>query len=482
MTRVLFVASEAYPLIKTGGLADVAGSLPPQLEKLGADVRLLMPAYQDALQQLADTPQVIADTTLAGEPVRLLQATLPGTSVKTWLLDHASFAQREGNPYHDSHGAPWPDNAARFTLLSRAAAAIAGGETTLDWQPQVVHCNDWHTGPAIALVSGQERPPLTVFTIHNLAHMGLFDYPTFERLRLPQHWWQDGSVEFYGQCSFMKAGLSYADVITTVSPTYAREICESPGGMGLEGLLSERRERLVGIINGIDQSVWNPAADPCIESAYDAQSLDDKARNKAALQSAMGLEVNANLPLLGFVGRLAEQKGLALMLPAVRELLAMPAQLVVLGTGDPVYEQQLAELSAAHPDRMAVTLAYNETLAHRIEAGADIFLMPSLFEPCGLNQLYSLRYGTPPLVRAVGGLADTVTDANAMTLVDGRATGFVFSEPTAQDFLATVRRALQLWQDKPAWRAIQRNAMRQDFSWHRSAAQYMELYRSQSQS
>lgn len=478
MLRVLFVASEAFPLIKTGGLADVAGSLPETLRQKGADLRLLLPAYQDLLSSLETPPEQVADLDLAGTRVRILQTCLPGTPLVTWLLDHPVFSGRPGDPYHDEHGAPWPDNADRFLLLSRAAAHISTVATALDWRPQVLHCNDWHTGPAIALTHLHAERPRTVFTIHSLAHMGIFDRATFDRLGLPQHFWQEQGMEFYGQCSFIKGGLAYADDITTVSPSYAREICESPGGMGLEGLLSQRRDHLFGILNGIEEQQWNPATDPYLEQTYDAASLSQKAVNKAALQRELGLEQREDCPLLGCVGRLAEQKGLELMLPVLEQLLDSPAQLALLGTGDPVYEQRLRDIAGERERSMSVVLAYNESLAHRIEAGADIFLMPSLFEPCGLNQLYSLRYGTLPVVREVGGLADTVVDASAQALDDGTATGFVFQQPVAQEFLQAVRRGIKLWHDKPAWCGMQQTAMAQDFSWQQSAERYLALYRS----
>jgi starch synthase len=388
------------------------------------------------------------------------------------------FSARSGNPYHDAQGELWPDNADRFALLSRAAAEISTRDTALDWRPDVLHCNDWHTGPAIALTHLGEVRPRTVFTIHNLAHMGIFDRQTFDRLQFPQHFWQERGLEYYDQCNFIKGGLVFADFITTVSPTYAEEICYSPGGMGLEGLLSQRRDRLVGVLNGIDNSVWDPGADPYLEQPYDAGSLDKKALNKSALQQALGLEPREDRPLLGFIGRLVAQKGLELLLPVLEQILAGPAQLVVLGTGDPTYEKRLQALAAAHPDSMAVILAYNESLAHRIEAAADIFLMPSLFEPCGLNQLYSLRYGTLPVVREVGGLADTVVDTNAQTLEAGTATGFVFRQPLSGELLDAVQRGIGLWHETANWRQLQHNAMAQDFSWQQSADRYLELYRS----
>ena len=476
MSRLLFVASEAYPLIKTGGLADVAGSLPEVLRQQGMDVRLLLPAYQHVLEAI-EPPVHVADLEVDGSSLRIVSTRLPGTEVETWLLEHPLFSQRPGNPYHDTRGLPWPDNADRFMLLCRVAAAIATGQAGLDWQPDVLHCNDWHTGPAIALTHLSEPRPRTVFTIHSLAHMGLFNRATFERLRLPEHFWRDSALEFYGQCSFIKGGLVYADYITTVSPSYATEICESPGGMGLEGLLRQRRERLVGILNGIDSQVWNPATDPYLVQPYTPESLADKALNKTALQAHLGLAQLDDRPMVGLVGRLVEQKGLELILPVLAEILACPVQLVILGTGEPRYEQRLTAAAAQNPDAMAVVLAYDESLAHRIEAAADIFLMPSLFEPCGLNQLYSLRYGTLPLVRAVGGLADTVVDSNSQTLDQGSATGFVFSQPDPAELLAAMRRACELWYDTKSWRKVQVNAMSQDFSWQQSANRYLQLYK-----
>ena len=478
MTKLLFVASEVYPLVKTGGLADVAGTLPEVLRQKGLDVRLLLPAYADLLADLHVAPDVAAELDLGGTVVRILVTRLPGTSVLVWLLDHPLFSARPGNPYHDEQSISWPDNADRFMLLSRAAAHISTNDTALDWRPDVLHCNDWHTGPAIALTHLSERRPLTVFTIHNLAHMGIFDRATFDRLPFPGHLWQEPGLEFYGQCCFIKGGLVFADYITTVSPTYAREICHAPGGMGLEGLLMQRSDRLVGILNGIDNNVWDPASDSYLEHRYDAGSLHKKVLNKTKLQQALGLQVRSDLPLLGFVGRLAQQKGLELLLPVLEQILASPAQLVLLGTGDAAYEKSLLALAAAHPDAIAVVLTYNETVAHRIEAAADIFLMPSLFEPCGLNQLYSLRYGTLPVVREVGGLADTVVDVNAKTLAAGTATGFVFQQPQPEAFFGAVQRAINLWHHATDWQQVQRTAMAQDFSWQQSADRYLELYHS----
>ncbi len=361
-------------------------------------------------------------------------------------------------------------------LLSRAADAIACGDSELDWEADVLHCNDWHTGPAIALAHQRPQRPRTVFTIHNLAHMGMFDRATFERLQLPEYFWSGQSMEFYDQLCFIKGGLSHADWITTVSPTYADEICSSPGGMGLEGLLSHRRDRLRGILNGIDETVWNPSTDPLLVQPYDRDNLPLKRANKTALLQELGLDDTDNALLFGFVGRLAQQKGVELLLPLLDELLQTPCRLVMLGTGDALLEQALAQLADRHPGSAAVILAYNEQLAHRIEAAADVFLMPSLFEPCGLNQMYSLRYGTLPLVRSVGGLADTVTHASEANIAAHSATGFVFTEPDSQALWQALQCALQLWQDPVTWQQVQRNAMAQDFSWQRSAHSYLSLY------
>ncbi len=475
--RVLFAASEVFPLVKTGGLADVAGSLPAALQGLGVDVRILLPAYASVLAQI-EAPREVARMALFGEPIAILETRLPDSGVPVWLLAHPAFSGRPGNPYQDPQGQPWPDNAERFMRLSRLAATIAAGDSPLDWQADVLHCHDWHTGPAVALSRYHRHRPLTVFTIHNLAHLGMFSLDTFERLHIPGELRAITGMEFYGHCCFMKGGLAYADWITTVSPTYAREICSAPAGMGLEGLLSHRQSQLVGILNGIDMDVWNPARDPYLAAGYDASSLANKAANKRALQEELGLEVRDDLPLFGLVGRLTEQKGLDLLLPLLDELVGAPAQLALLGTGEARLEQALAAFCDRHPHMAALRLAYSEALAHRIEAGADIFLMPSLFEPCGLNQMYSLRYGTLPLVRSVGGLADTVTDASAENLAAGTADGFAFAAPSSAALGEALRRALSLYGDRASWQRMQQRAMQRDFSWDRSAREYLRLYSS----
>lgn len=476
--KVLFVASEAHPLIKTGGLGDVCGSLPPALQSLGVDVRLMLPAYRDAVAHAGrlKTAARLELPRLAA-PVAVLEGTLPGTRVKTWLVDFPPAFDRHGNPYLDDHGQPWHDNAARFALLARAARAAALGQVSHHWLPDVVHCHDWQTGLVPALLAlEQARRPATIFTIHNLAYQGLFPRETLEALGLPPALWSLEALEFHGQLSFIKGGLVFADWITTVSPTYAREIQTPEYGCGLDGLLRYRATRISGILNGIDARAWNPARDPHLAERYSPKRLKGKLANKLALQRELGLEVGGDRALLGTVGRLVEQKGVDLLLEALAQIMQHDVQLAVLGTGEARFEQRLREMAARFPGRLAVLIGYDELLAHRITAGADIFLMPSRFEPCGLNQMYSQRYGTVPVVRRVGGLADTVIDATPENLRNGTATGVVFDPPDPQALVAAVARALALYADKKRWRRLMLAGMRRDFSWEHSAREYLRLY------
>jgi starch synthase len=476
MHKVLFVASEVHPLIKTGGLADVGGSLPPALAALGCDVRVLMPGYRDA-KAAAGTLRSVGEIRLPrGGTATLLEGTLPGTGVTVWLVDYAPAYDRPGHPYLDARGQPWYDNAPRFALLCRAAAALALGNTAVAWRPDVVHCNDWQTGLTPALLALASARPASVFTIHNLAYQGVFPAGVFSALELPAPLWSADALEFYGQLSFIKGGLAFADRLTTVSPTYAREIQTPENGFGLDGLLKHRADRLSGIVNGIDVDVWDPAKDHYIPEQYSARTPARKQMNKAALQRLCGLPQQSDAPVLGMVGRLVEQKGIDLVLDAWPMLAQQPLQLVVLGSGESAYEDTWRRLRERHPDRLAVRIGYDEALAHYIEAGADMFLMPSRFEPCGLNQMYSQRYGTIPIVRRVGGLADTVVDASPAALADGSATGIAFEPATPGALAQAVRRALALYADKSAWRGLMRNGMRQDFSWEQSARRYREVY------
>ncbi|MDH5486353.1 MAG: glycogen synthase GlgA [Gammaproteobacteria bacterium] len=478
MQKILFVASEAHPLIKTGGLGDIVGSLPAALKSLHADVRLLLPAYRDAVTR-AGKFKTIAALNIPGldSPVNILETNLPGTSVITWLADFPKAYDRPGNPYLDPHGQPWSDNAMRFGLLSHVGAALALGHSRIKWRPDVVHCHDWQTGLVPVLLAREKSRPATIFTIHNLAYQGLFPYQTFTALGLPPDLWSPGALEFHGQLSFIKGGLLFSDQLSTVSPTYALEIQTPEHGCGLDGLLRVRAAHLSGILNGIDFSEWNPTRDPFIDKHYSVRRPKNKAANKLALQKKLGLLQENKMPIIGMVGRLVEQKGIDLMLDTLPALMLRPLQLAVLGSGETTYEEALRQQAVRYAGRFAVHIGYDEQLAHQIEAGADMFLMPSRFEPCGLNQLYSLRYGTIPIVRRVGGLADTVVDATEENIRVGKATGIVFQEAGASALLTSVDRALALWRDRDRWKCLMRAGMRQDFSWHRSAQDYLKLYR-----
>ena len=475
--RVLYVTSECAPLAKTGGLADVSAALPAALLRMSVDVRILMPAYRGLLAKLPAATE-IAQLPASGPfpAARLMQAKSQG-EVPLLLIDCPQLYERAGGPYQDAAGADWPDNAARFGLLSHIAAELAGERSPLAWRPQVVHCNDWQAGlaPAYLRFDPQARARALI-TIHNLAFQGVYDADWAARLALPEGSFSVDGLEYYGKISFLKAAIRYADAINTVSPTYAGEIQREPLGMGLQGLLAERRGVLSGILNGIDTTLWDPRRDALIASPFGARSLESKRANKRALQAQLGLREDADLPLLAMVSRLTEQKGIDVLLEAGDALLGLPAQLAVLGTGERGYENKLAQFAARYPGMASATIGFDETLAHRIEAGADVFLMPSRFEPCGMNQMYSQRYGTVPVVHATGGLVDSVVDCTAETLAARRATGFVFDEPSAQGLLQGVRRALETYRNPPAWRAVQTAGMARDFSWAASARRYIEIY------
>jgi len=475
MSNILYLSSEAFPLIKTGGLADVAGSLPAAIKKAGESVRLVLPAYP-AVKKHSNKMKIVATHSYYNLPVSILESRLPGSTVKTWLIDCPAVFDRPGGPYADQDGIAWDDNALRFTVFCHAAVDIALNRLDLGWSPDVVHCNDWQSGLVPALLSLHERRPACIFTIHNLAYQGNFSAQTYTDLHLPAQLWHLEGVEFYGQFSFMKSGLAYADKINAVSPNYAREILQKEFGYGLDGLLRKRHEDLTGIVNGIDEKHWNPGTDELIVQKYNSRSLDKKNINKIALQKSLNLTVDKDIAMIGMVGRLVEQKGLDIIIQALDELMQLPLQLVILGTGDTHYEIQLSEWASKHADKLSVTIGYNEQHAHQIEASSDIYLMPSTFEPCGLNQLYSLRYGSLPLVTDVGGLADTVTDTNATTIANKTANGFVLEEPTAAGLITSVKRSLELYQDKTIWKNCQKTAMSFDSSWTTSARRYIDLY------
>ncbi|MEO7500207.1 MAG: glycogen synthase GlgA [Casimicrobiaceae bacterium] len=477
MLRVLYATSECAPWIKTGGLGDVAAALPAALRDRGVDVRVLLPAYSSVTLAAAQVRDAVPLPALGPWPAAMLRVARLPSGVPAYLLDAPQWYQRPGGPYQDDQAHDFPDNLQRFGFLARTAALLCGHASPLRWRPEVLHCNDWQTGLAPAYLHfGSGRGAASLMTIHNLAFQGLYAGDRSAELGLPAAAYAIDGVEFYGQTSLLKAGLSYADAISTVSPTYAREVQRAPLGFGLEGLLAARAGALAGILNGIDVATWNPATDPLIVARYDADTLEAKARNKAALQRELGLEASPEVPLLGMVSRLTWQKGADLVAQAIPRLLGRPLQFAIAGRGEPSEEASLVALSRAHPTRVGVAIRFDEGLAHRIEAGADAFVMPSRFEPCGLNQMYSQRYGTPPIAHATGGLADSIVDATPPALADGTASGVLFSEPTVDGLLAAIGRMLEIYTRPAAWRALQRGGMARDFGWSSGAALYAELY------
>lgn len=478
--RALFATPELAPWAQSGGLGDVSATLPRALHRLGVDVRVLVPGYTALLAAHPDARMVAQWSRAAGAlaPARLLASHVAG-DVPLLIVDCPEYYRRTGTPYADAGGHDWPDNHLRFGLLSRVAAWLASQASPLPWRPHLLQCHDWPAGLAPAYLSFERGSrAATVMTVHNLAFPGIFPAETLGLLGIPAEAFHIDGVEFHGKLSFLKAGLGYADSVTTVSPTYAREIQTGELGCGLDEVLRGRRDRLAGILNGIDASAWNPASDPHLAARYDICRMDGKALDKAALQRELGLRVDRETPLVAFIGRMTHQKGLDLLAGIVLDIIAMPAQLVVLGKGESGLEREFMALASRFPGACAAAIRFDEPLAHRIEAGADIFVMPSRFEPCGLNQMYSLRYGTPPVVRSTGGLADTVVDATAENVAAGTANGFTFATPDAAALCEALGRAVHAWRDKALWNAIQRAGMSRDFSWDRSAASYLSLFTS----
>jgi starch synthase len=493
--RVLLAASEVVGFAKTGGLADVAGSLPRALTARGHQVAVVMPYYRSV--RLGPNPPErtnhvipvpVGSRTLA---CRLFRSSLPNSSVPIFFIEAPEYFDRddpaEGRGLYQQtmpsgYKADYQDNAERFTFFSRAVLEAIRG---IGFVPDVVHANDWQTGLVPAYLAEVYRPMpalwhvRSVFTIHNIAYQGMFPRDVMHITGLPGWMFNHRQLEFHGQLNFLKAGVVFADAVNTVSPTYAREIQTADYGCGLEGVLREYRHKLTGIVNGVDYSVWDPATDPHIPAPYDAETVfDRKPRNKTELQRWFGLPQEPDRPVLGMVARLVSQKGIDLVLSAAPGFLDLGCQLVFLGEGDPEFHNELTQFRDRHPERVGLYLGFNDPLAHLIEAGADLFLMPSRYEPSGLNQLYSLKYGTPPVVRATGGLADTIVNASEENLRAGTATGFSFGAYTAHALYETVKWALTLYRDRPTdFRQVVRTAMAQDWSWDRSAAAYEELYR-----
>jgi len=475
MKKILFASSEVHPLIKTGGLADVAGSLPRALAELSQDVRVILPNYQTIKK--TEEVRFISSVRVNNQDANILETKLPGSDVIVWLVDCPALFDVPGNPYTDESGNPWDNIADRFTLFCRIIVEVAMNRAHLDWHADVVHCNDWQTGLVPALLSIEGNKPSTVFTIHNMAYQGMFPQSTFSALNLPVQLWHPNGLEFHEMLSFIKGGLSYANRITTVSPTYALEIQTPEFGYGLEGLLSHKHVILSGIINGMDLEQWNPETDTSISEPYNVSTLADKVINKTSLQARSSLPVNKSVPLFGLISRLVDQKGIDLVIDCLSEMVDMPLQLVLLGSGDKSVERKLLDFARLYPKKISVTIGYDEALAHQIEAGADIFLMPSRFEPCGLNQMYSQRYGTIPIVRETGGLADTIEDALPKSMNNNTATGISFKEASSGALLEAIKRAMLLYADKKSWKKIQIAAMEKDFSWKNSAEQYLALYK-----
>jgi starch synthase len=476
--KVLFATSEAAPLIKTGGLADVSAALPAALNALGVDVRVVLPGYPQVMDALKTRSRAAKLPGFPGvAPANLLASRLP--SGLPLLVLECPIYERAGGPYQDASAADWPDNDLRFGLFSYVCALLSTPASPFGaWAPDIVHCNDWQTGLTPVYLRYMNGPRAqSIMTIHNLAFQGIFPAQSATRLGLPPQAFTIEGVEYYGNLSFLKGGLQFADRITTVSPSYAREIQSAPLGMGLQGVVARRKEVLSGILNGIDVEAWDPESDPYIARYYDASRLAGKQENKRALQLRMGLRDEPQVPVFGVVGRLTEQKGLDVLAQVAGELVGLPAQLVLLGAGDPALQREFQELAQSHPGQIAVQIGFDEGLSHQIEAGADVFVMPSRFEPCGLNQMYSQRYGTPPLVHGTGGLLDSVVDCTPATLKDRTATGFVFTPLDAPALLENCRRAARAYADPRIWRQLQKNGMQRDFSWEARAQQYLDLYR-----
>ena len=479
--RVLHVAAEVYPLVKTGGLADVVAALPPALAAAGADVRLLLPGLPAVLEAVQSARTVLNIGACFGAMrVRLLLARLPGSQLPVYVVDAPHLYHRGGGPYQSPDGAEWPDNLRRFALLGWVAAHLAADDAEAGWVPDIVHAHDWHAAMACAYIADHlPTQAASVYTVHNLLFQGLFAHHDWSMLGLSSRFMSPAGLEFHGQLSFMKAGLKFADKVTTVSPSYAVEIATPDFGYGLDGVIRGRGADVSGILNGIDEVVWDPARDAAIASCYDADRLAGKQACRRALQADLGLVADEQALILAVVSRLSAQKGLDLVLSALPALVRAGVQFAVQGTGEPALEAAFRMAEQAHPGRVSVHIGYDESRAHRLIAGADMIAVPSRFEPCGLTQLYGLRYGTVPVVRRVGGLADTVMDEGGAapgTAQQARQTGFVFDAATSAAFEAAVRRALLMKQSPKAWQRMMRRGMAQDLSWAGPARDYLALY------
>lgn len=478
--RIQFVASEIYPMAKTGGLADVAAALPAALARMGADVRLVMPAYEEALDRVIQPRTLgVIDNLLGFENVRILSGRAPDTGVPVNLVDIPALYRDGGGIYLRADGTDRDNNAVRFAALSHAAVELALGRGGSTWRPNVIHCNDWHTGlvPLLLKNVAGDRPA-TVFTVHNMAFQGQFPLEQMGDIGVPAIPAVLDGLEFYGRGNLLKAGLKFADYLTAVSPTYAREIQTPAYGHGLEGVVADRAGTLRGILNGIDSEFWTPTGNRWLAASYSARDVAGKRLCKRDLQRELGLVEDDNAPLLAFIGRLSWQKMADVMRDALPQLLKREPdrQFALLGQGDRDLEEGFRKLAMAFPGRVAVHIGYSEQQAHRLHAGADILIHGSRYEPCGLTQLYAMRFGTLPIVRPVGGLADTVIHACTTTLADGTATGFHFAEASAEAKLEAIDNAVMLYRQPLSWRRLQLAAMSSDFNWERSAREYLGVY------
>jgi starch synthase len=474
MTSVLAVASEAYPLLKTGGLADVVGALPAALKSHGIDMRVMLPGYPAVMTALKQGKAVHTYPDLFGGPARIVQGSAQGLAL--YAIDAPHLYDRPGNPYVALGGSDWPDNWMRFAALGRVAAD-AGKSVIPGYRPQVLHLHDWQAAMAAAYVSyDPENTVRTILTVHNLAFQGQFAASIFAELGLPQSAFAVEGVEYYGDVGFLKAGLQCADWITTVSPTYAEEICTPEGGMGLDGLLRVRRRNLTGIVNGIDTAIWNPETDKNLTKPYGLASLHNRAPNKASVEKRFDLAPGSG-PLFCVVSRLTWQKGMDILAASLDALIRSGVRLALLGSGDATLETQFTNAATKHAGRIGVVIGYDEALSHLLQGGADAILIPSRFEPCGLTQLYGLRYGCIPIVSRVGGLADTIIDANDAAVASGVASGLQFATVDQDTLERTFVRAVDLYADPKAWQKMQMQGMKMDVSWGRSAGRYAALYR-----
>jgi len=463
---VLFATPECAPLVKTGGLGDVSAALPAALAEQGLDVRVLLPGYPPVLDG-APGAREIGRLTALGRAVRLLESKLPN-GVPLIIADAPTLFARTGGPYQDASGDDWNDNALRFGVLAKVAAILGTDSSPLEWRPDVVHCNDWPTALApLYLRFARGRRAASLLTIHNLAFQGIFSFDQVKSLELPAESVGLQGAEYYGKVSFLKGGIVYSGAVNTVSPTYAREIQTHDLGFGMDGVLRGRSKDLFGVLNGIDTKTWDPRTDALIPAHYGPDTLDAKLTNKRALKQRLGLEGPHEVPLAAIVSRLTHQKGIDIIAEAVPQLAKIPVQIAVVGAGDRELVETLRAAQAESATQMGVYIGFDEQAAHLVEAGADMFLMPSRFEPCGMNQMYSQRYGTPPVANATGGLVDTISDAE---------TGYLMRELSAMGLVEAVQRALVAFRDQPSWRRVQRAGMARDFGWASAARAYGEIY------